>query len=179
MTRFFRPISWSSGSISTASASRRRASILPSSRTSMATTSATCRCRPARALPRLPAPCRRRPGAAGAESMTRMRAKLLKAMPGLKERAKTLVELQNGAALSVRHATTGHGRQGKANHRRWRQGASDTALVPVLGSGRCTGGPGARGCRQGPCRGHGHSSSASWPSPSRGLDRHHHVARHF
>ena len=50
-----------------------------------------------------------------------MMAKLLRAMPGLKERAKTLVELMKSTALSVCPAAAGPGREGRADHQgRWR-----------------------------------------------------------
>ena len=46
-----------------------------------------------------------------------MMAKLLRAMPGLKERAKTLVELMKGAQFLFAVAAPGAGRQGQADHR--------------------------------------------------------------
>ena len=49
-------------------------------------------------------------------------SKLLRAMPGLKERAKTLVELMKGTAVPVCPAAVGHGREGHADHQGRRRG---------------------------------------------------------
>ena len=95
------------------SAARRRASTSPSSRTSTATICARAGDeellrRSIGALPYLP-------GGAGGRGQTRrrMRAKLSRAMPGLKERAKTLVELVRWRGFPVRGAAACPRREGR------------------------------------------------------------------
>ena len=121
-----------------------------------------------------------RHGARVRGSTTGMRAKLLAAMPGLKERAKTLVELLDGAQYPVRQ-------HGRSSDRRRRPGPFSTraaarisrALLPLLGAVERLVGVDNRGGRARLCGDERRQTRPTGAAASRRADRPHHLARHF
>ena len=106
------------------------------------------------------------------------RAQLRAAMPGLKERAKTLVELLDGAGFLFADAAADDGREGRRHPRKWRARASRGAAAAARF--RCgMGGFGARRRGARLCRGCGRKTRRGRPAFARGADRPLDLARHF
>ena len=165
-TRSSRPSRRSTGSTSTASAARRRASTSPSSTTSTATTCARGRRRAARRarIRDLLGPARRRRREAAQLDAGRGWDQLANGPARLKERAKTLVELAEGAAFLFARAAAGARRQGAPSC------STPTRGRCWPGSSAARGGPGldGRGARSGgPRVRRGRRARSSARSPSR------------
>jgi len=107
----------------------------------------------------------------------RKKAQLLKALPGLKERAKTLVELKTSFAVSLCQAALALDDKARALLNDEGKGALK-ALHPLLaGSPEWT----ARRWKQlsSPCRGDGHQAWQVCPAPSGGINRNVNIHRVF
>ena len=104
-----------------------------------------------------------------------MRAKLLIAMPGLKERAKTLIELLDGSGLPLRRAAARARRQGQGAARRCDARETCGAIAQIGGSSALAG-TGARRDRAHLCGSRQHQARQDRPAPARGADRQDRVA---
>jgi glutamyl-tRNA synthetase len=110
--------------------------------------SAHARSESARGLHRLPAPCRRRQGLLA--RLDEAEGQMLKALPALKTRAKTLVELQAAAGFifAERPLDLDERPQGRSSD----EAAHAAQLLPELAGNAGVDGRGARGHGQGLCR---------------------------
>ena len=107
-----------------------------------------------------------------------LRAKLLAAMPGLKERAKTLIELIDGAGVPARRAAARARRQGRRAADAGGAGAARRACRRLRGGGAVDGG-GAGAAVRALRRERGRQARPGRPAAARGADRPHDLARHL